>query len=153
MRPLAILACALLSGCLVPEVFGTSVSEWHIVGPIRRPTEEVVQLTRDTVARSYRLLPTEPGAARFETDWDVHMSSHWREGFRTKVEVEFERHDSGGVMVRIRSYREINDNARNPAIQEQAKWIAAEVDDKHKDKVSEPALRLRQLLKIKLERS
>ncbi|HYF01618.1 MAG TPA: hypothetical protein VEJ18_22035 [Planctomycetota bacterium] len=144
---------ALLSGCLVPEVFGTSASEWYTVGPVRRPTEEVVQLTRDTVARSYRLLPMEPGAARLETDWDVHMSSHWREGFRTKIEVEFERHDSGGVLVRIRSYREINDNARNPAIQEQAKWIAAEVDEKHKDKVSEPALRLRQLLKFKFERS
>lgn len=153
MRPFVLLAPALLGGCLVPEVFGTSVSEWHIVGPVRRPAEEVVQIARDTVARSYRLLPMEPGEPRLETDWDVHMSSHWREGFRTKVEVEFERHDGGGILVRIRSYREINDNARNPVIQEQAKWIAAEVDEKHKDKVSEPALRLRQLLKIKLERS
>ena len=153
MRPVARLLPLALAGCLVPEVFGTSVSEWHVVGPVRRPPEEVVQITRDTLARSYRLLPAEPGQARVETDWEVHLSSHWREGYRTKVEAEFERHDSGGILVKIRSYREINDNARNPTVPEQAKWIAAEVDEKHKDKVSEPAVRLRQLLKFKLERS
>ena len=153
MRWTLLLLPIAVSGCLVPEVFGTSASEWLTVGPVRRPAEEVVQITRDVVARSYQLLPSEPGESRLETDWNVHMSSHWREGFRTKLEVEFERHDSGGILVRIRSYREINDNARNPVIQEQARWIGAEVDEKHKDKVSEPALRLRQLLKIKFERS
>lgn len=142
-------------GCWLPAyTVASSASDWYEIPNVARPPEEVVRLAREVLSRQgYRLLPETPGALGLESDWDTHLSSHWKEGFRTKVYVEAERLDRGRSHVRIRSYREFNDNAKTPMDPHAAQWCGASVDEKHKTKVGEPAIRVRQLLKVKLEGS
>jgi hypothetical protein len=145
------LLLAALSGCWMPAyVVGTSASEWYEIPPTTKPAADVVRYSRDILVRQgYRLLPSD--AYTVLTDWDVHLSSHWREGFRTKVEVVVERDHDGRTVARVRSYREVNENALNPMMEKEATWGNASLDEKHKPKLGEPALRVRQLLKLKIE--
>jgi len=111
-----------------------------------------VRLAREVLGRQgYTLLPATPGALGLESDWDVHLSSHWRDGFRTKIEVYVDSPAPGRSLVRIRDRREFNDDAKNPMNGAAASWTGASLDEKHKRKLGEPAMRVRQLLKLKLE--
>jgi hypothetical protein len=155
MRILPWLAAPLLAGCylfdpLITAAAGSS-SEWYSTGAIRKPRPEILATAREILVReSYKVPPFNPQGAWLETEWKVELSSHWREGYRTKVEVELVPADGGRTDARVRSYREFNDNARTPMMIEDASWIAGSLDDKHADKIPEPALRLRYLLRFKL---
>lgn len=151
MRKAAPVLLALLAGCWMPSyIVGTACSDWYDIPPTSKPAAEVVRHAREIVTRQgYRLVPA--GPATVLSDWDVHLSSHWREGFRTRVEVEVEATPDGRSRARVRSYREVNENGRNPMVIEDAVWGNASLDEKQKNKMGEPALRIRQLLKVKLE--
>lgn len=141
------------AGCFWAETLrplAAASSAWHEVGPVRRPLEEITRAARlDLVRAGYQIPDFDPAARWMETDWDVHLSSIWREGFRTKVEVEFEEAAAGETLVRIRSYREINEDNMSPLILAKAKWVGASVDAKQAPLIPEPAMRLQQQLKIK----
>jgi hypothetical protein len=143
-----------LQACVVSSLTGDDRSEWYEVGPVQKPLEEVVSATRDVILRQgYKLPgPVDPRALRLATAWDVHVSPHWREGYRTKVEAEFDVIPDGrGILVRVRSFREVNNEAGTPTILERAQWVSASLDPKHENKIPEPAMKIRQLLKFKLE--
>lgn len=144
---------ATLGGCWLPAyTIAQSSSEWFEIPHVNRPADEVVRSAREILARQgYRLRPDSPGDLGLETEWDVHLSSHWREGFRTKVELRVDRAGPDRSVVRVRSYREFNDFARAPWNADEAQWVGASLDEKHKFKIGEPAMRVRQLLKVKLE--
>ena len=152
MRALPLVLSA-LAGCWLPTyTIASGSSDWYDIPPVAKPADEVLRQAREVLARQgYRLRPSSPGDLGLESEWDVHLSAHWREGFRTKVEVQVERLDGGRSLVRIRSFREFNDNARVPMNAEAAQWVGASMDDKQKPKIPEPALRVRQILKVKLE--
>jgi hypothetical protein len=149
---LPLLPFALLS-CGISGLTGENRSDWYEAGPARKPLDEVVAATKEIVLRQgYKILPIDPASPRLETAWDEHLSPHWREGYRTRVEAEFEvLPGGGGVLVRVRSAREINNEAGTPTISDRAQWISAHLDDKQKPKIAEPAIKIRQLLKFKLE--
>ena len=153
MRSATFLLLAPLGGCWMPSyVIGSSSSEWYEVPPVSKPPAEVAKMARDLLLRQgFRLMPEVPGETRAETEWDVHLSSHWRDGFRSKVEVAVEKADDGRTRTLVRSFREVNENAKNPSIPEQAIWGNASLDEKHAPKIGEPAIRVHQLLKLKLE--
>jgi hypothetical protein len=153
MRPLLPLLLLAFPSCAVSDLTGENRSVWYEAGPAQKPLDEVVALTKDIVLRQgYKVLPVDPRSPRIETAWDEHYSPHWREGYRTKVEAEFDvLPGGGGVAVRVRSFREINNEAGTPTIAERAQWISASLDDKHKPRIPEPAVKIRQLLKFKLE--
>jgi hypothetical protein len=153
MKFATLLLVAPLAGCWMPSyIVGTSASEWYDLPPVSRPAEDVVRLAREILARQgYRALPGKPGSGYVETDWDTQLSSHWREGYRTKVEVEVEATADGRSVTRVRSHREVNENGRNPLSASDAVWGNGSLDEKHKPKLGEPAIRVRQLLKMKLE--
>ena len=151
MKRAAALLCLALPGCWMPAyVVGTSASDWYETPPTTKPPEDIVRYAREILTRQgYRLRPSDPYAVL--TDWDVHLSSHWREGYRTQVEVFVERIQDGRCVARIRSHREVNENALNPMMEKEATWGNGSLDEKHKPKLGEPAIRVRQLLKMKLE--
>lgn len=155
MRPAWALVLLAQGGCWLPAyTVASSASEWYEIPNVAKPPEEVVRVAREVLTRQgYRLLPATPADLGLESEWDTHLSSHWKEGFRTKVYVEVERLQGGRSRVKIQSYREYNDNAKAPMNLDSAQWIGASVDDKHKTKLGEPAMRVRQLLKLKLEGS
>lgn len=152
MRPMLAFPL-LLSGCAMATIMGESSSPWFEAGPTRLPAAEVAAITRDLILRQGYRLPSSaaPNATRFVSDWDVRLSPHWREGYRTRVEAEVVTLDRGGLGVRVRSQREVNNEAGKPTIPEYAQWVSASLDEKQKTKIDEPALKIHQLLKFKLE--
>ncbi len=150
-----ILPALLTSGCFFPDVASSvagSASDWYETGPVKRPHEEITRATRDIVSRQgYTVTTFDEREGRLETDWVTNMSSHWREGFRTKIEAEFVRVPGSGTKIRVRSRREVNDESRNPMAAERARWISAAFDEKQKPKIPEPAIRIDQLLKFKFQ--
>lgn len=152
MRTLTFLLLAPLAGCWMPSyVIGTSASDWYPVPPSPLPVAEVVKTARELLLRQgYRLLP-DTGPDRLETEWLVFLSAHWREGYRTKLEVVVEKAEDGRSVASVRAFREVNEDAKNPSMAANAVWGNASLDEKHKPKMGEPALRVQQLLKFKLE--
>ncbi len=152
IRALAVLllsqaGCSLLYG--VEHLGGTSTSDWFRVGPVAKPRAEVVATTRDVMVRQgYVVGPVAPAAARFESNWDVHLSSHWREGTRTKLEAEIEE-AAGGIVVHVRSHTELNNNSKQPLSLEQAEWIGASLDAKWEERMNDPAARFKTMLKLR----
>jgi hypothetical protein len=45
---------------------------------------------------------------------------------------------------------EVNNNGVNPSDPNKAEWVGAGVTDRHKDRISEPALRFHNMLKFRL---
>ena len=153
MKRAVLLLLAAPAGCWVPAyAVASGTSEWVEIPNVAKTPAEVVRLAREVLSRQgYRLTPDTPGDLGLESDWDVHLSSHWRDGFRTKVEVRVEGSANGRSVVMIRDRREFNDNAKTPMNPDAASWVGASVDDKHKARLGEPSMRVRQLLKVKLE--
>lgn len=155
MRTLLWAVLPLAGGCFMYDlsspVLGASTSDWYEVAPVTRPVPQVMEVARDAVRRSgFTLLPSDT-TDRIFTEWIVQLSSHWREGFRTKLEVEVVKLEPGpGVKVRVRGIREINENAKDPTSAPQAHWINAGLDDKQKERIPEFALRVHQVLKLRL---
>ncbi len=153
MRRLAWALIPLAGGCFWAETLrplAPASSDWYEVGPVRKPVDEVMKAAHFYLVRSGYVIPAyNPADLWFETSWDTHMSSHWREGFRTKVEVEFEEQANGSTLARIRSYREYNEESKQPMIEEKAKWIGASVEEKQVPLIPEPAIKLQQQLKMK----
>src|SRR5687768_14583809 len=130
-RALVLLLLAPPAGCWLPAyTFASSGSDWIEIPNVAKPPEEVVRLAREVLTRQgYTLLPATPGALGLESDWDVHLSSHWRDGFRTKIEVVVESSAPGRSLVRIRDRREFNDDAKNPMNGAAASWTGASLDE------------------------
>ena len=153
MRRTVLILLPALGGCFWAETlrpFAASSSDWYDVGPVRKPLEEITGAVHYYLLRARYVIPSfDPRARKLETEWDTHLVSHWREGFRTRVEAEFEAQDDGSTLVRIRSYREYNDESKFPMIEEKAKWVGASVEEKHAKLTPEPAIKLQQQLKIR----
>lgn len=145
----------LLGGCFFLQIFepimATSVCAWQETGRLRKPIEEIRKATREIVTRQgYTIAEADPEAWRFETEWKVELSPHWRDGHRSKIEVEFLAFPDGGYNVRIRSYREYNDNSKQPMMLDKAVWMGASIHEKHEPLIGEPTIRVRQMLKLKM---
>ena len=158
MRRIAPFALALLAGC---DVVGPSdfqgaagayrTSSWYECDPVKKPREELVRTIRDLITRcGYKAPDTDPDDGFYRTDWDVRMSPRYRESFRTRLDVELVRQESGEYIVRTRSWMEVNNNGVNPSDPNKAEWVGAGVTDRHKDRISEPALRFHNMLKFRL---
>lgn len=148
-----LLLLPLLGGCFWAETLrplAAASSDWYEVGPVPKSLEEITEAIRYYLARARYPLPSiAPGAREFETGWDTRLSSHWREGYRTKVEIELPAQADGSTLVRIRSYREYNDEHRFPLSEEKASWVGASIEDKQAPLIPEPAIKLQQQLKVR----
>lgn len=147
-------ALPLLGGCffldLAEPIAATAASDWYEVGPVLKPAEEVLQAARQIVRRQgYAILEPPSDPQSFQTDWIVQLSAHWREGYRTRLEVRVAPVEPRGVVARVRSFREFNDNAREPMSLEKAVWMGASIDARHASRMAEPALRVAHLLQFK----
>ena len=145
----------LLSGCFLLDITeplaATSTSEWITVGKVDKPLTELNEITRNLmIKQGYPVPETPPDSQRLLSDWNVQLSSHWREGVRTRLEADFQPYADGSCEIQVRSYLEINDEPKHPMILDKARWMGASLDAKHAPKMSEPALRLQQMLKLKL---
>ena len=154
MKQVGLLALAFLSGCAADEISGVGarrMSSWYDTGQVKKPREDLARTVRELMARQgYNVPDFNEKKGWIESDWDVSLSPRYREGYRTKLQVEIEPLDEGGYNVRIRSWMEINNASINPSDPERAVWIGAGVSDKHKDHIAEPALKLFTTLRLRL---
>lgn len=145
----------LLGGCFFLQIFEaatlSNVSEWYEIPRVKRPLEEIAQCTYDILARDgYKMPRFDPRGHMLETEWDVHLSSIFRQGFRQKVEVVFQPVSDRSYNVRFRSYREVNDDPKFPMMADRAVWMGATIDTKQGEQIPDPAIRLKQLLRYKI---
>jgi hypothetical protein len=106
--------------------------------------------TRDVIVKQgYIVGPLDTAERRIESAWDIHLSSHWREGNRTKLEATWEPSAPGAYLIRVRSYTELNNNSKQPLSQQQAEWIGASLDKKWEARMNDPAQRFQTMLKLR----
>ena len=143
----------LLGGCfmntIAEPILATSTTEWRRLGPVLKPAADVFKTAWTTVVRQGFSIPHyDPKEERIDTGWDVHLSAHYREGYRAKLEVLFEKDESGATTLLMRAYREMNDNAKNPTSPDLAQWIGAGFDERQKSHMVDPLVRLHMSLKL-----
>lgn len=156
MIRLALALLPLNAGCfmmqLIQPIMATSAGSWLETEPVRRDAGDLSLLTRDLAIRQgYKVSDFRPGEG-FETEWDAHLSPHWRDGFRTKLEVIFQKRSDGALVVRVRSHREFNENGRQPMLLDKAEWMGATIDEKQSQLINEPAMKLRMSLNLNFSR-
>jgi len=151
MNRLAFVLLPLVAGCSISDIYhgGAPVktSDWLETGEIRKPRAEITRTVRELILRQ-GYTPPEFVDDRVETDWDVHLSPRFREGYRTKLEAEIVPVGADGFNVRVRSTMEIN-NSQHGNMQERADWIGAGASEKHKDHIADEAVKLRSTLKFR----
>src|SRR5712675_895843 len=107
MRRLPALLCLLLTGCFLfrPGSATEKVSNWYEVGTVLKPKEEITRAIREMVTRNgYQIPQFDAAATSLATDWDVHLSTRYHEGYRTMIEAELRPPEiGGGFNVRVRS--------------------------------------------------
>jgi len=158
MRYLPGLVLPLLGGCFVlrtasPMLGTDSVSAWYEVTPVLKTVPEILKSSREAIRKAgfAALPPKEDDPNRIETDWVIELSAHWRQGSRSRIELEVAPIEGArGYTVRVREKREVNDNATSPDDATKADWIPATFDEKQKTRTGENALRIQQLLKFRL---
>ena len=145
-----------LGGCgmiakLIQPLVEISAGSWYTVGPVRRDLAEVSTLTRDLILRhGFKIPEFNPRGTFIETEWKVQLSPRFREGIRTMLEVTFHSNAKGETLIRIRSHCEINDDSETPMLSNKAIWVGASIDEKQSARMNEPAMKLKQVLKLKL---
>jgi hypothetical protein len=153
MLPLLALQ-ALLAGCVASTLSDVlnggataKTSEWMETGEVRKSREEIARTVREQLLRQ-GYPASDFVDDRIETDWDVHDSVRFREGYRTKVEAQILPQASGGFNVRMRSTMEIN-NSQNTSGTGKIDWIGAGASEKHKAHIGDEALKLQSTLKLR----
>jgi len=146
-----LLLLALLTGCTVSDIFNGGAwgktSEWMYTGDVLKPREEVARTVRELLLRQGYPAQDFDGY-RIETPWDTHLSPRYREGYRTKIEVEMLPLGTDRYNVRVRSTMEIN-NAQESTLVQREDWIGAGASEKHKAHIGDEALKIQSTLKLR----
>jgi hypothetical protein len=154
-RRLAWALLPFLSGCIVNQVTSFAIgadrcSEWYETGAVQKPLPEIARTVHEAILRQGFEMPSfDERSGHLETAWNTSMSPRFRESTRTMLEVDIVALDKGGYNVRIRSYMEINDSSAHPGEADKASWVGAGASEKHKQHISEAALRLHSVLKLR----
>lgn len=156
MRPIAPLALALLAGCSVlgPNDFmgaagANRTSPWYETDPTLKSRDELEKTVKELIVRCGYKAPEIDKAGYVITDWDVRLSPRYREGFRTRLEVEIVSLDRG-YSVHSRSWMEVNNNGVSPSDPNRVEWVGAGVSNLQADRINEAALRFHNMLKFRL---
>jgi len=152
---LALLLLPLLAGCAVNEVgagiLANRCSDWYETGQVIKPHDDLTRTIRELLTRQGYDTPTFDASKDWvETDWDIHLSPRFREGYRTKLEVELLPLERGGYNIRSRSWFEVNNEDKNASNPDKAVWVGAAVSEKHRDRIPEAAMRFHSMLKLRL---
>jgi hypothetical protein len=158
MRQSAALALALLAGCSVvgPNDFAGAAganrtSPWYETGSVTKPREDLAKTVREIVVKcGYPDPDIDVRTETFTTDWVVQLSPRWREGFRSRLEIEIVPLGGGAYNVRSRSWMEVNNNSVAPSDPNKAEWVGAGVTDRHSDRIPEQGLKFYNMLKFRL---
>jgi hypothetical protein len=150
----AALALSLLAGCvqdIAGAVGANRTSPWYETGDVLKSRDELTKMVRELIDRcGYKVPESQENGDYFVTEWDTRMSPHWRESFRSKLEIEIVSSGNGQFNVHTRSWMEVNNNMVAPSDPNKAEWVGAGVTDRHKDRINEPALRFHNMLKFRL---
>lgn len=153
---LAVLGLLLLAGCGATSTSDSGLrgtfasgSDIYDTGPLDAPASRVLEEARKRLQRmGYKLSPaSDPN--RIETEWDVHLSSMRKEGFRTRVEAWVDA-VAGGTMLSARSFREINVEITQPLMESAADWRPAGMDDRQRSQTGLPAQNLTTSVKVSI---
>src|SRR5258708_2784560 len=93
------------TGCTPGELLSGAgaqrTSDWYETGETKKSRDDVTRLVRELIVRQGYPAPVFDADGRTETAWDAHYSVHFREGYRTKLEVELVPVGSTGLNIRI----------------------------------------------------
>lgn len=151
LLPLAACSSGIVTDFQAGGLAANRVSGWYETGQVIKSREDLARTCRELLTRQgYYVSNFDEKADRIVTEWDVNLSPRFREGTRTKMEVEIIELDRGGFNIRSRSWFEVNNEMQNPSIPEKAVWVGAGISDKHKDRIPEPAMRFHSMLRLRL---
>jgi hypothetical protein len=154
MRTILVALLLVPGGCFLTQAASpflqSSATEWIEVGPILKSSDDILAAIRDAFRRTGLKEAPGGGPSGMTSDWLVELSSKWRDGFRVMVETEILPLEPRGVKIRMREYREVNDNFNNPSRLEDAQWMPASIDERRRGKGGEYALRVMQIVKFRL---
>jgi uncharacterized lipoprotein len=156
MNRFAFLLLLPLTGCVVNDLTAGALaahrcSDWYETGQVKKPREDLARTIRELLSRQgYKTPNFEATASWIETDWEVNLSPRFREGTRSKLEVEIQPLGADGFNVRSRSWFEVNNEMQHPTNPDKAVWVGAAVSEKHRDRIPEAAMRFDSMLRLRL---
>lgn len=116
-----------LAPILMAATCGVGPVDWYQTGTLNKPHDTVFNTAKELLEKdpkySFKLEKCDPSSGVIHTHWKEQLSPHWREGKRIKVEVEILR-AKDSVNVRVRTFKEFNDNSRTPMSSKDADWTA-----------------------------
>src|SRR6185295_7952976 len=125
------------------------VSGWYETGQVVKSRTDLARTVRELLTRQgYQVPDFDAESEMIETAWDVHLSPRFREGTRTKIDVQILAMDRGGFNIRSRSWLEVNNEMQHPGNPDKASWVGAGVSEKHRDHIPEPAMRFHSMLRL-----
>lgn len=127
------------------------VSGWYETGQVLKPRNDIARTVRELLTRQGYTVPDfDADSEMISTAWDVNLSPRFREGTRTRIDVEIVPLDRGGFNIRSRSWLEVNNEMQNPSNPDKAVWVGAGISEKHRDHIPEPAMRFHSMLRLRL---
>lgn len=144
----------LAAGCTPGEMLSGAgaerTSSWFEVPRTTKSRQEIIKISRELMVREGYNAAEFDADGRAETGWETNLSVHFREGFRTKLEVQISPAGPGAFNVQVRSTMEINDNVNDCMLASRAQWVAAGISDRQKPHIPDAAIKFHQLLKLRL---
>lgn len=144
MKRLA-LSLPILASCMAapPQEGG----DWRTSDTFDKPYDEVWSACLQTLEnKGWKFKEEDKLARRIVTEWKTQMSPRPRESTREMMELMIVNSDKGkGLVVKVKSTREINDNFQKPASEKDADWIGTGGNDALADEIC-------YLLKLKINK-
>jgi hypothetical protein len=156
MRAAAFGLVILGSGCYLlepppPETEDRETSPWLELPALRIPHADLARKIREAIFRQeHQIQDLAEKPARILSDWNLHLEPYPKEGCRTRLEAEILPDEPGEFKVRVRAWRQFNDNSVDPMSQAQAKWKKGGLDPIHLKHIDPMGFRFFQSLRVSL---
>ena len=119
MIPLVLIGCASQNGQSYEDT-------WEV--RYKHSFDFVWEQAKDALEERYDIESEDLATRTITTDWDVHLAVFSEKGYRTRLLVTIDGDVVDGYTITAKEELEVNDEATNPELIDEADWKAGEAD-------------------------